>query len=50
MSWQLKLYLSEQVINLQKEWQKRGEKKYLDLANELQEVLNGVLEIKGSVK
>lgn len=50
MSWQLKLYLSEQVINLQKMWQKSGDKNYLDLANELQEVLNGVLEIKGSVK
>lgn len=50
MSWQLKLYLSEHVINLQKLWQKTGDTKYLELSNELQDVLNNVLEIRGVVK
>jgi len=44
MSWQLKLYLTEQVMKLYDKASETGDKSYADLAAELNEVLNGKLE------
>ena len=50
MSNELKLYLTEQVINLYDKAQETGDHTYAMMARELNEVLNGILEIRGYVK
>lgn len=49
MSNELKIYLTEQVLALYDKAKETGEPAYRDMAAELNEVLNGVLEIKGTV-
>ena len=50
MSNALKLYLTEQVIALYDKSQETGDPAYAKMARELNEVLNGILEIRGFVK
>lgn len=49
MSWQLKLYLTEQVLILREKANESGDEQIKAIADELNEVLNGVLEIRGTV-
>ena len=44
MSWELKLYLTNVVIELHKKADKEGDPKLRQLAEELNEILNGKLE------
>jgi cytidylate kinase len=43
MSWELKLYLTNVVIELHKKADKEGDPKLRQLAEELNEVINGAL-------
>lgn len=49
MSAQLKLFLTEQVIALYDKAEETGDRTYASMAYELNEVLNGILEIRGKV-
>jgi hypothetical protein len=49
MSKELQSYLTNQVIQLHDLARKTGEEKYRDMADELSDMLNGVLEIRGTI-